>query len=112
MDRRGSEHHVTQQMSPAVIFQQPVRQTRRFVRAYKKLHDNVARDVNAAIKVVAARPAIGERKKGDLAELLVYKFHSQNQLYLLSYSIDEAVYLVYLEAIGSHENFYRDLKHS
>ncbi len=99
-------------MSPAVIFQQLVRQTRRFVRAYKKLHDNVARDVNAAIKVVAARPAIGERKKGDLAELLVYKFHSQNQLYLLSYSIDEAVYLVYLEAIGSHENFYRDLKHS
>lgn len=55
-------------MSPAVIFQQLVRQTRRFVRAYKKLHDNVARDVNAAIKVVAARPAIDERKKGDLAE--------------------------------------------
>ncbi|HUM75025.1 MAG TPA: type II toxin-antitoxin system RelE/ParE family toxin [Nitrosomonas europaea] len=26
--------------------------------------------------------------------------------------MDEAVYLVYLEAIGSHENFYRDLKHS
>ncbi len=43
---------------------------------------------------------------------MVYKFHSQNQLYLLSYSIDEAVYLVYLEAIGPHENFYRDLKHS
>lgn len=89
-----------------------VRQTRRFARAYKKLHDNVARDVDAAIEVVAARPAIGERKKGDLAELLVYKFHSQNQLYLLGYSIDEAVYLVYLEAIGPHENFYRDLKHS
>lgn len=89
-----------------------VRQTRRFARAYKKLHDNVVRDVDAAIEVVAAKPVIGERNKGDLAELLVYKFHSQNQLYLLGYSIDEAVYLVYLEAVGPHENFYRDLKHS
>jgi len=51
-------------------------------------------------------------KKEIWRRLLVYKFHSQDQLYLLSYSIDEAVYLVYLEAIGSHENFYRDLKHS
>ena len=33
-----------------------------------------------------------------------------NQLYLLGYTVDDEVCLVYLEAVGSHENFYRDLK--
>ena len=75
-------------------------QTRRFARQYKKLHDNVVADVDAAIKTVAGKPSIGERKKGDLADLLVYKFRSQGQLYLLGYTIDEGVQLVYLEAIG------------
>lgn len=85
-------------------------QTARFGRQYKKLHDNVAVDVDGAVKVIAANPELGERKKGDLAELRVYKFRSQNQLYLLGYTVDNQVRLVYLEAIGSHENFYRDLK--
>ena len=89
-----------------------LQQTRRFARAYKKLYDNVAVDVDAAAAVVAADPSVGERKKGDLAELLVYKFRSQNQLYLLGYTVDDAVRLVYLEAVGAHENFYRDLKRS
>lgn len=89
-----------------------LKQTRRFARAYKKLHDNVAVDVDAATEVVAANPAVGERKKGDLADLFVYKFRSQNQLYLLGYTVDDEVRLVYLEAVGPHENFYRDLKRS
>ncbi len=87
-----------------------LRQTRRFARAYKKLNDNVVADVDVATKVVAADPMVGERKKGDLADLFVYKFRSQNQLYLLGYTVDDEVRLVYLEAIGPHENFYRDLK--
>ncbi len=87
-------------------------QTRRFARAYKKLHDNVAADVDAAAQVVAGDPAVGERKKGDLAQLLVHKFRSQGQLYLLGYAVDDAVQLVYLEAVGPHGNFYRDLKRS
>lgn len=89
-----------------------LKQTRRFARAYKKLHDNVAADVDAATNVVAADPTVGERKKGDLADLFVYKFRSQNQLYLLGYTLDDEVRLVYLEAVGPHENFYRDLKRS
>lgn len=89
-----------------------LKQTRRFARAYKKLHDNVAADVDMAAGVVAEDPAVGERKKGDLAELFVYKFRSQNQLYLLGYTVDDEVRLVYLEAVGPHENFYRDLKRS
>ncbi len=89
-----------------------VLQTRRFARQYKKLHDNVVIDVDAAVDKDAANPSIGERKKGDLAGLFVYKFRSQGQLYLLGYTIEESVRLIYLEAIGPHENFYRDVKKS
>lgn len=85
-------------------------QTRRFGRQYKKLHDNVAEDVDQAVQSVADNPKIEARKKGDLAVLRVHKFHSQGQLYLLGYTVDDAIRLVYLEAVGSHENFYRDLK--
>ncbi|WP_407278925.1 type II toxin-antitoxin system RelE/ParE family toxin [Aromatoleum evansii] len=89
-----------------------VQQTRRFARQYKKLHDNVVVDVDTAVASVAENPAIGERKKGDLAELLVVKFRSQGQLYLLGYTVAEQVRLIYLESVGPHENFYRDLKRS
>jgi len=87
-----------------------VRQTRRFARAYKKLHENVATAVDSAVAAVAADPQIGERKKGDLAALWVYKFRSQGQLYLLGYGRDDGLRLVYLDAVGPHENIYRDLK--
>jgi mRNA-degrading endonuclease RelE of RelBE toxin-antitoxin system len=87
-------------------------QTRRFARQYKKLHDNIVIDVDAAVAAVSAKPSIGERKKADLAGLYVYKFRSKRQLYLLGYTIEETVRLIYLEAIGPHENFYRDLKQS
>ena len=87
-----------------------VRQTRRFSRVYKKLHDNVVTEVDAAIAWVANDPDVGEQKKGDLSELWVYKFRCLGQLYLLGYTRDDEIRLVYLEAVGPHENFYRDLK--
>ena len=87
-----------------------VRQTRRFARQYKKLHDNTAFDVDSAVEQVRQNPEIGERKKGDLATLYVYKFHSSGQLYLLGYTLEEDIRLVYLEAVGPHENFYQNLK--
>jgi len=87
-----------------------VLQTRRFAKQYKKLHNNIVTDVDQAVITIANHPEIGERKKGDLATLYVYKFRSNGQLYLLGYTLDKAIELVCLEAIGSHENFYRDLK--
>ena len=42
-----------------------VRQTKRFARVYKKLHDNMVDDVDAAIAAVVEEPDIGEKKKGD-----------------------------------------------
>jgi mRNA interferase RelE/StbE len=88
----------------------PLQQTRRFARIYKKLHDNLIDEVDAAISTVAEDPDIGDKKKGDLARLWVYKFRCQGQLYLLGYTRDDEIRIVYLEALGSHENFYRDLK--
>ena len=87
-----------------------VKQTRRFARQYKKLQDNITSDVDKAVEIVSKDPTTGERKKGDLSDLFVLTFRSQGQLYLLGYSRDTQVRLIYLEAVGPHENFYRDLK--
>ena len=75
-------------MSYAVV------QTRRFGRQYKKLHDNVVADVDEAVSIVADNPEAGARKKSDLIALRVFKFRSLGQLYLLGYTVDEAVRLV------------------
>ena len=87
-----------------------VRQTRRFGRVYKKLYANALPDVDAAVAAIAANPEVGDRKKGDLSALRVYKFRCLGQLYLLGYTLDGSIRLIYLEALGLHENFYRDLK--
>lgn len=89
-----------------------VLQTRRFARVYKKLTQaKLIADTDAAVATVAENPDAGERKKGDLAQLWAYKFRSQGQLYLLGYTREDTVRLIYLEALGPHENFNRDLKH-
>jgi mRNA interferase RelE/StbE len=89
-----------------------VLQTRRFARVYKKLTQaKLIVDTDTAVATVAENPDAGERKKGDLSQLWVYKFRSQGQQYLLGYTREDAVRLIYLEALGPHENFYRDLKH-
>lgn len=88
-----------------------VLQTRRFARVYKKLTNAVLlADIDESVAAIAQNPQIGECKKGDLSQLWVHKFRSQGQLYLLGYTRDDAVRLVYLEAVGPHENFYRDMK--
>lgn len=53
-------------------------------------------------------PAAGEVKKGDLAGFRVHKFKFHHQQYLLAYEIHANDIVVYM--IGTHENFYRDLK--
>ena len=85
------------------IFQKPS-----FKRTYKKLHDNQRKEVNDAIRVIAADLLIGEEKKGDLAGIRVHKFQVQNQLFLLAYSFDPETLTLIL--LGVHENFYKDLK--
>jgi mRNA-degrading endonuclease RelE of RelBE toxin-antitoxin system len=82
-----------------------------FARAYKKLHANQVEAVDRAIKAIADDPHVGEHKHGDLDWLWVYKFKVLGQLTLLGYSIDDdGDIILTLIALGSHENFYRDLK--
>ena len=57
---------------------------------------------------VRSNPEIGESKKGDLAGCRVHKFTFRKQLYLMAYRIEEDAIFFYM--IGTHENFYRDLK--
>ncbi|MCW1965673.1 type II toxin-antitoxin system RelE/ParE family toxin [Polynucleobacter sp.] len=83
---------------------------RRFARQYKKLNDKNAKDVDEAVVKISKMPALGQKKRGDLSKLWVFKFKSNNQLFLLGYTLEDELRLIYLESIGSHENFYRDIK--
>ena len=85
-----------------------VNQSSVFARAYKKLHLQQKQDVDAAVEVIVSNPLVGVAKRGDLAGVYVYKFKSQSQLVLLAYTFDPQT--LHLLLLGSHENFYRELK--
>lgn len=85
-----------------------VLQTNKFRKAYKKLTKNQLNDINLAIREVIQDPTIGEQKVGDLSWLRVYKFKCAKQLVLLGYFLNKEE-LTFID-LGSHENFYRDLK--
>lgn len=87
-----------------------VLQTPTFKKAVKKLKSNQKQDLDKAIRALIEAPLLGEQKKGDLVFLRVYKFKMNKQLTLLGYSFDENVLTLELMALGSHENFYRDVK--
>lgn len=53
-------------------------------------------------------PQAGEQKKGDLVGLRVHKFKFHGQEYLVAYTIEARDVVFYM--IGTHENFYRELK--
>lgn len=87
-----------------------IRQSTLFKQSYKKLHKNQLAIVNENIKTIMNNPEIGELKIGDLLGVRVHKFKYQTHLYLLAYEYTETVDLLYLMAIGEHENFYDKLK--
>lgn len=87
-----------------------VLQTPSFKKAVKKLHKNQKAELDKAIKVIMEEPKIGEQKKGDLSFMRVYKFKMVKQLTLLGYSYEDGAIVLELIALGSHENFYRDVK--
>jgi mRNA-degrading endonuclease RelE of RelBE toxin-antitoxin system len=87
-----------------------VLQTPSFKRAVKKLHNNQKLELDKAIKKVIADPLLGEPKKGDLSFMRVYKFKMVKQLTLLGYSYEDGAIILELIALGTHENFYRDIK--
>lgn len=87
-------------------------QTPSFKKVVKKLKPNQKPDLDIAVKTLVQDPKLGEQKKGDLAFLRVYKFKMSKQLTLLGYSYEDGALVLELITLGSHENFYRDLKRS
>jgi len=60
------------------------------------------------IEKITNNPAMGELKVGDLQGCQLHKFIFQRQQFLIAYHRTESDIIFYL--IGTHENFYRDLK--
>lgn len=84
-----------------------------FLRAAKKLHAADKALLDEAVREIASQPAVGEEKRGDLAGVFVFKFKINRQEVLLVYELlpnKQAPEEVVLLALGSHENFYRNLK--
>ena len=77
---------------------------------FKKFVKKQTRSFQLVIEdeVVIQNPLAGEGKKGDLTGFRIHRFSYQGQKFLLSYVIrtEEIVFFT----IGSHENFYRELK--
>jgi mRNA-degrading endonuclease YafQ of YafQ-DinJ toxin-antitoxin module len=85
-----------------------IRQTALFKKQIKKLHRNQKAELDSAIKKIIQNPRIGITKHDDLIDIRVYKFYMINQLQLLAYEFDENQLILLF--LGTHENFYRDLK--
>jgi len=85
-----------------------ISQLPKFIKAYKKLYANQLDPVEDAIETIFDNPTIGTEKKGDLTGVRVYKFKVLDQEFLLAYKIVEDT--IILCALGTHENFYRDMK--
>ncbi len=84
-------------------------QSRSFEKKVKKFNEKEKYELDNEIKQIIQNPSIGTEKKGDLRGVFVHKFNLQNQLYLLSYRFikEESLDLI---MIGTHENYYKDLK--
>ncbi len=87
-------------------------QTPTFERTVKKLKNNQKADLKHAIQTIVTSPLIGEEKAGDLKGVRVYKFKMVKQLTLIAYLYEHDIITLTFLSLGSHENFYRDLKHN
>ena len=85
-------------------------QSSSFKKTVKKLHNNQKFDLDNAVHAIAEDPNLGMQKIGDLTTVRVYKFKMVKQLTLLAYQIDDGELILTLLMLGSHENFYRDVK--
>ena len=90
-------------MDEIQVFQTPL-----FSKIKKKLKKNQIKDLDNAIREIIKNPELGEQKKGDLADVWVYKFRMVDRENLLAYQWDEKTRT--LISLGVHENFYRDIK--
>jgi len=85
-------------------------QTPTFKRKFKKLSPTQRQCVQDNVLKISKDHSIGVMKTGDLIGVRVHKFKILGQEFLLAYSIQKPEQQLILLALGTHENFYRDLK--
>lgn len=87
-----------------------VKQSASFKKSIKKLSAQQKQTLDAEVIKLVNNPMLGQRKKGDLDFLRVHKFKFSNQEVLLGYTYHEEDLILFLLKLGTHENFYRDIK--
>lgn len=87
-----------------------IKQSNSFKKTVKKLPKQHKLMLDEEIKTLVNHPTLGERKKGDLSFLRVHKFKLSNQDVLLGYMSEENEIILTLLKLGTHENFYRDIR--
>ena len=80
----------------------------RFKRYVKKLPRQFQQVILDTVEEVLADPKVGQLKKGDLEGFRVHKFTMDRQLTLIAYKVENDSLVLY--QVGSHENFYKNLK--
>ena len=83
-------------------------QSTSFSKTVKKLSKKDKQKIDKQIMKIISNPNVGHRQKGDLKNVFVHKFKLNTLQYLLAYRISDNV--LELIMLGSHENYYRDLK--
>ena len=79
-----------------------------FKRYVKKLPRQFQQVILDTVEEVLANPKIGQLKKGDLEGFRMHKFTMGRQLTLIAYKVENDSLVLY--QVGSHENFYKNLK--
>ena len=85
------------------VFQTPL-----FGRKTKKLRADEKAELDLQVGVILKNPEIGPEKKGGLQGIRVHKYRFNQQEMLLAYRFQEKELLLIM--LGSHENYYRELK--
>ncbi|WP_045094726.1 type II toxin-antitoxin system RelE/ParE family toxin [Legionella fallonii] len=89
-----------------------IKQSNSFKKTVRKLPKQHKAILDEEVRKLVNNPVLGERKKGDLDFLRVHKFKLLNQEVLLGYMFEEDEIILTLLKLGTHENFYRDIKNN
>jgi len=83
-------------------------QSRSFEKKVKRYNKQEKTRLDNEIRKIIRNPSTGTQKKGELKGVFIHKFKIKAALYLLSYRmVTDGLELI---IIGTHENYYRDLK--
>lgn len=85
-----------------------------FVQFVKKQHRGFQAFIEDEVNYICQNPTIGELKTGDLSGFNVHKFKFNRQEYLIAYALEigitKQILAIDFYKIGTHENFYSELK--